>query len=273
MIYVDANGARIPSLGFGTWDLRGSTAVDMVDEAIQCGYRHIDTAQRYENEREVGKGIAQNGINRNELFVTTKIWPDHFAPEKFADAARNRLDLLGLDHVDLLLLHWPSKERPLAETIELLNSARDVGIAKHIGVSNFTVAMINEAAQLSAAPLVCNQVEFHPYLSQDAVYGACRANGLAMTAYCPIARGKVINDEVILAIGKAHGKSAIQTTLRWLIQQDGIIAIPRTSSSERAAANADIFDFELTGTEMTQISNLGLGRERLVNLDIAPDWD
>ena len=273
MIVVDANGARIPSIGFGTWELRGEDAVRLVANALEAGYRHVDTAARYGNEAEVGKGLRASGVPRSEIFLTTKIWPDRFRGDDFRAAAHERLVLLGEDHVDLLLLHWPNPDVPLAETIEALNWARATGIARHIGVSNFTTAHIAEATRLSTHPLVCNQVEYHPFLSQDKVLAATRAAGMALTAYCPIARGKVLENATIADIGRRHGKAAIQVTLRWLVQQDGVVAIPRTSSPERAAANIDIFDFELDPAEMDAVGALGSPAGRMVELDIAPQWD
>ena len=273
MIIVEAHGAHIPALGFGTWDLRGEVATRLVGEALGMGYRHIDTAAKYENEREVGRGIAGSGVPREEIFVTTKIWPDRFRGDDFRSAAKERLELLGLDHVDLLLLHWPNPDVPLAETIEALNWAEATGITRHVGVSNFTTTMLDEAVRLSTAPIVCNQFEYHPYLLQNKLLAACRGHGMAATAYCPIARGKVLDDPVLRAIGEAHDRSPIQVGLRWLVQQSGVIAIPRTSSPERAAQNLAVFDFELSGEEMARIDALRTPDGRLVNLDIAPEWD
>jgi len=236
------------------------------------GYRHIDTAQSYDNEREVGRGIAKAGLKRDEVFVTTKIWPDAFTGEEFRRAAQESLERLKLECVDLLLLHWPSKEVPLAETIEALNWAEASGITRHVGVSNFTIAMMDEAVRLSTAPIVCNQVEYHPYLLQDRVHAACRARGMAMTAYCPIARGKVLGDPVIGRVAAAHGVSPTQVTLRWLIDQDGVVAIPRTSRAERAEENLAL-DFVLTAQETAEIDGLRSKNGRLVNIAQAPEWD
>lgn len=273
MMEVKTNGAKIPSIGLGTWDLRGAVATKLVTAAIQCGYRHIDTAQRYENEREVGEGMRNSGIDRSEVFLTSKIWPDHYAPKDFQRAAEERLELLNTDYLDLLLLHWPSVHHPLAETIELLNSAKQQGLARHIGVSNFTAAMVNQASVMSSAPLVCNQIEYHPFLSQTDVIQACNHAGIAITAYCPIARGQVLDEPIIVDLATKYGKSPIQITLRWLVAQSNVIAIPRTSKISRVSSNIDIFDFELTAAESKAIDALGHVRRRLVNLDIAPDWD
>lgn len=273
MISVSANGASIPALGFGTWDLRGETAVRAVAGAIELGYTHIDTAQRYENEREVGRGIRESGAEREKIFVTTKIWPDCYTPGDFETAVRESIDKLDVGQVDLLLLHWPSEVRPLKETIHLINWTIDEGLTKYIGVSNFTKSMLIESCKLSASPLVCNQVEYHPFLEQNVIYEAGRKQGMALTAYCPIARGQVLDDPKIKDIGDRHGKSATQVSLRWLVQQEGVVAIPRTSSSQRARENLGIFDFSLSDAEMQSLHDLSAQRRRLVNLDLAPDWD
>lgn len=270
---VNANGAAIPAIGFGTWDLPGDRVQHLVEHAIGLGYRHVDTAQMYKNEKAVGAGIKSSGIARDEIFLTTKIWPDEFARDAFRRATDERLKLLGVDQVDLLLLHWPSKTVPLAETIEALNAAREAGHTKHIGVSNFTTAMIDEAVSLSAAPLVTDQVEYHPFLSQAKVLATLAKHGMALTAYCPIARGKAVDDPTLSEIGQRHGKSATQVALRWLVQQDGVIAIPRSSNEGRIAENLAIFDFELTADEMTKIHGLGSPEGRVVDVAFAPTWD
>lgn len=273
MIIVEANGARIPAIGFGTWDLPQDRVQALVEHAIATGYRHVDTAQMYRNEREVGAGLKGSGVKRDEIFLTTKIWPDQFRADDLKRAADERLKLLGVDAVDLLLLHWPAKDVPLAETIKALNEIRDVGQARHIGISNFTAAMVDEAVRLSAAPLVTNQVEYHPYLSQTKVMGALRRHGMALTAYCPIARGKVLADPVIGEVAEAHGRTATQVTLRWLVQQAGVVAIPRSSNEARIAENLAVFDFALSDEEMSRISALGSPEGRMVNGVFAPVWD
>lgn len=270
---VNANGASIPALGFGTWALPDDRVQPLVEHALEVGYRHVDTAQMYQNERAVGAGIKASGLGRDEIFLTTKIWPDHFEADAFKRMADERLALLGVDAVDLLLLHWPSKTVPLAETIGALNAVREAGKTRHIGVSNFTTAMIDEACRLSAAPLVTDQVEYHPFLSQSKVLATLRKHDMALTAYCPLARGKVVDDPTLNEIGKAHGKSATQVALRWLVQQPGVIAIPRSSNEQRVEANLAIFDFELSDREMQTIHAMGSPEGRVVDIDIAPEWD
>jgi diketogulonate reductase-like aldo/keto reductase len=270
---VTANGASIPALGFGTWALPDDRVQALVEHALAVGYRHLDTAQMYGNEAAVGAGLRASGLPRDAVFLTTKIWPDHFARDDFRRAADERLQLLGVDELDLLLLHWPSKTVPLAETIEALNAVKAAGQTRHIGVSNFTTRLIDEAVRSSAAPLVTDQVEYHPYLSQAKVLGKLKAHGMALTAYCPIARGKVVDDPTLGAIGKAYGKSATQVALRWLVQQEGVIAIPRSSSETRIEANLAVFDFSLSDADMARIAALGSPTGRVVDIAVAPEWD
>ncbi len=192
---IEANGAKIPLIGLGTWELRGRTCARVVEQALRLGYRHIDTAEMYDNEREVGEGLHASGVKRNDVFVTTKIWPSHFAPRALERAARDCLVRLRLSEVDLLLLHWPNPQIPLAETLGALCKVKRDGLARHIGISNFTVALIEEATKIATEPLVCDQVECHPFLDQSKVIAACRAHGMAVVAYSPIARGNAKNDE------------------------------------------------------------------------------
>src|SRR5205807_721910 len=191
MQFVSANGARVPIVGLGTWELRGRTCARVVEQALRLGYRHIDTAEMYDNEREVGEGLRSSGIKRDEVFVTTKIWPSHFAPRELERAAKDSLARLRLPEVDLLLLHWPNPRIPLSETLPALCKVKRMGLARHIGVSNFTVALIEEAVALAEEPLVCNQVETHVFIDQSKVIAACRRHGMAVVAYSPLARGEV----------------------------------------------------------------------------------
>jgi len=272
--FIEAHGARIPLVGLGTWDLRGRTCARIVEQALRLGYRHIDTAQLYENEREVGEGLRASGVRRDDVFLVTKIWPSHFSPPELERAARDRLVWLRVPDVDLLLLHWPNPRIPLAETIGALCKVKREGLTRHIGVSNFTVAMLDEANALTTEPLVCNQVECHPFLDQSKVLAACRRHGMAMVAYSPIARGEAKGDPVLARIGRAHRKSAAQVCLRYLVQQ-GIAVIPRTSKLDRLVENAAIFDFVLSETEMAEIAALARPDGRVVNYAYsgAPSWD
>jgi 2,5-diketo-D-gluconate reductase B len=274
MQVVEANGARIPLLGLGTWDLRGRTCSRIVEQALRLGYRHIDTAEMYDNEREVGEGLRASGVPRNEIFVVTKIWPSHFAPGELLRATRESLTKLRVGEVDLLLLHWPNPRIPLSETLGALCKVKEAGLARNIGVSNFTVALIEEATRLSSEPLVCDQVELHPFIDQSKVRAACAAHGMAVVAYCPIARGNAKNNELLARIGKTRGKSAAQVSLRFLVQQQ-VVVIPRTSKLERLSENAAIFDFELGADEMAEIAALSGGDGRIVDYAFSgsPKWD
>jgi diketogulonate reductase-like aldo/keto reductase len=271
---VEAKGARIPLLGLGTWDLRGRTCARIVEQALRLGYRHIDTAQLYENEREVGEGLRNSGVRRDDVFITTKIWPSHFSPPELERATKDRLARLRLTDVDLLLLHWPNPRIPLAETLGALCKVKEEGLARHIGVSNFTASMLDEANSLTTEPLVCNQIEVHPFLDQSKVIAACRRHGMAVVAYSPIARGEAKNDAVLTRIGRVHKKSAAQVCLRYLVQQD-IVVIPRTSKLDRLVENAALFDFVLSDAEMAEIAALARPDGRVVDYayDGAPKWD
>src|SRR5947207_12310543 len=220
MQFVEANGARIPAIGLGSWELSGRTCARLVEQALKLGYRHIDTAQVYENEREVGDGVRASGIRRDDVFVTTKVWTTHFWPNDLERSAKESLVRLRLSEVDLLLLHWPNPQVPLVETLGALARVKQLGLARHIGVSNFTVALIEEAVAACPERLVCDQVEYHPYLDQTKVKEACARHGIAVVAYSPIAKGRIKNDPNLAQIGQAHGKSAAQAFLRWLVQQN-----------------------------------------------------
>jgi 2,5-diketo-D-gluconate reductase B len=273
MQYVEAQGARIPALGLGTWQLSGAVARQMVGYALGIGYRHIDTAQMYGNEAEVGAAIASSPVARDEIWLTTKIWPDNFRAGALKRAAEESLRRLGTEP-DLLLLHWPNPSVPLAETIGALNEVKRRGLARHIGISNFNVALIREALALSAEPLVANQVEYQPYLDQAAVLEELRARRMALIAYSPLAKGRVFRDRTLQRIGERHGKSQGQVALRWLIQQDGVAAIPRSSREDGVRANFEIFDFALAEAEMAEIAALAHPGGREVDFPgFAPRWD
>jgi 2,5-diketo-D-gluconate reductase B len=272
MQFVEANGATIPAIGLGTWELRGNVCARIVERALRMGYRHVDTAEAYDNEREVGEGLRASGVTRADVFVTTKVWSDHLAPREFERATKESLTRLRLSELDLLLIHWPSASIPLAETIGALCRMKSAGLTRHIGVSNFTVALIAEAVQLATEPLVVDQIEWHPFIDQSKVRAVCRRYGLAVTAYSPIARGRIAGNDVIERIAAAHGKTAAQVSLRFLIQE-GAIVIPRTSRPERLAENLAIFDFVLDEQEMEDIRALANPDGRIVDWSGAPAWD
>jgi 2,5-diketo-D-gluconate reductase B len=226
----------------------------------------------YDNEREVGEAMRAAGVKRDQVFLTTKIWPSHFAPHDLERSARESLVRLRLTEVDLLLLHWPSQQVPLSETLGALARVKSQGLARHIGVSNFTVALIEEAVASCPEPLVCDQVEYHPYLDQTRVRDACDRHGMALVAYNPLAKGRIKNDRALQRIGDRYRKTSAQIGLRWLVQQ-GVAAIPRTSRLERLSENIEIFDFELFEEDMQEISAMRSAGGRLTDFGFAPKWD
>ena len=272
MQIIEANGARIPAIGLGTMTLRENICVDTVSAALRAGYRHLDTAQMYGNEREVGEGMRASGIPREEMFVTTKVWHNRLAAGDLERSVDESLTRLNLPHVDLLLIHWPNAAIPLKDTLAALAKVKRARLTRHIGAANFTVALIEEAVRLAEEPLVTNQIEVHPFIDQSKVMAACRRHGISITAYCPIARGKVPGAEALERIGTAHGKSAAQVSLRYLVQM-GVCAIPRTATPDHLKANIDVFDFKLSGAEMAELQKLNATNMRVVNPPHAPVWD
>jgi 2,5-diketo-D-gluconate reductase B len=274
MRFVIANGAKLPALGFGTYGMSRADMLRMIPAALQAGFRHIDTAQIYRNEAEVGECIAASGIARSEIFITTKVWVSNYAADKFRASVDDSLNKLQSDYVDLLLLHWPSDAVALAEQIGGLNEAVETGRVRHIGVSNFNSDLLARATRLSSLPLVTNQVEYHPYLNQSNVMRNTRVAGMAVTAYCGMAVGRVFNDATLASIAASHDRSIAQVVLRWLVQQDGVVALSRTVKPERVAENAAIFDFELDEAEMRAIHGLATPKSRIVDPQgLAPIWD
>jgi diketogulonate reductase-like aldo/keto reductase len=269
---ITANGATIPVLGLGTWQLNGAAGSRITEQALRLGYRHLDCALIYGNEREVGEGLHASGVKRNDIFITTKVPHTELAPPALERAVKQSLANLRVSEVDLLLIHWPNPQIPLAETMGAMCKMKREGYARHIGISNFTVALIEQAVKLSSEPIVTNQIEWHPYLDEHKVQAACRKHGIAVTAYCPIARGRAVGDEVLSRVGKKHGKTAGQVSLRWLIQK-GAIVIPRTSKVERLTENMTIFDFELSAAEMAEVDALAKPAGRVVSVGWAPKWD
>jgi len=270
------DGQSIPLLGFGTWMLEPDDARRMVAEALRIGYRHIDTAWIYHNEAAVGDGIRDaieaGHVAREDLWLTTKIWTAHFGHDALLKQAAESVAHLGFTP-DLLLLHWPKVVPTFAETLGALNEAKDQGLTRSIGLSNFPSAEFRQAQALSRAKLITNQVEYHPYLANGPLLATARELGSSITAWSPLAQGRIADDPLINAIGKAHDKSAGQITLRWLIQQD-VIAIPRTTKVSRAEESFDIFDFALTDDDMARIHALARPGGRLGDwLDPAFKWD
>ena len=272
MHVIEARGARIPALGLGTWQMRGETCREAVRQALALGYRHLDTARMYDNEADVGAGLEAADVPREKVFLTTKVWMDQLAPRALKAAAAESLERLRTDYVDLLLIHWPNPEAPLADSLGAMAELREAGRVRHIGVSNFNVALMRQAMEDHGADIVCNQVEYHPFLSQRAVIDYARARGAAVTAYCPLARGEVAGDPTLKEIAAKHGKTPAQVALRWLVQQDGVAAIPKAASSEHLRSNLEVFDFALDGDDLAAIDRLP-GDGRQIDPGWAPDWD
>lgn len=274
MDYKTIHGAQIPALGFGTFLLNKPDARRMVEVALGIGYRHIDTASIYHNETEVGQAIKASSVVRDALFLTTKTWIDSFHEGALEAAAEASLRRLGTDYVDLLLLHWPHREVPMEETLGALQRVQRAGKARHIGISNHTADQMQRAHDIvSPGTLVTNQVEYHPFLAQRSVLTRARDLGMLVTAYCPLAQGKVLGEPVLQDIGSRYEKNAAQVALRWLIQQDAVLAIPRTRTPAHARANFEITDFALTDADMASIDRLQ-GNGRIISpSDLAPEWD
>ncbi|KJE35527.1 2,5-didehydrogluconate reductase [Thalassospira sp. HJ] len=274
MFDIKTNGATIPALGFGTFRMAEDDVKRIVPKALETGFRHIDTAQIYENEAAVGEAIETSDVPRKEIFLTTKVWVKNYRHDDFIASVDESLKKLRTDYVDLLLLHWPNDDVPLAEQIGALNDVKNAGKVCHIGVSNFTTALMNEVVELSDAPIVTNQVEYHPFLDQSVVMDAANKLGMALTGYYAMADGKVFENETLKAIAFDQGKSIAQIVLRWVIQQSNVIALSKTVGEERVLENFDIFDFELTSEQMQVIHGLADENGRIVNPDgLAPKWD
>ena len=270
---ISAHGASMPAIGFGTMLLPQRPA-ELVAYAIKSGYRLIDTARKYGTEERVGEGIRASGIARGELWVTTKVTEDNAREADFLKSAETSLKALGLDYVDLLLVHWPQPSVPFKETLGALAKAKRGGLTKHIGVSNFTLAMLDEVVKVCPEPLITNQVEYHAYLPQDRMLAALKEYGMILTAYCPVARGELLGDPVVNAVAKAHGKTAAQICLRWLIQQPMVAAVPRGLEEAHIEQNLDVFDFTLSDDEMKKLSALRSKRVRIADPpERAPKWD
>jgi 2,5-diketo-D-gluconate reductase B len=266
---IGVQGTSVPRLGFGTWQIEGSEATEAVRDALEIGYRQIDTARAYENEAEVGEGLAQSGVDRGEIFLTTKIFPGAFEPDALKAAAEDSLRSLKTDYLDLLLLHWPDDSVPLERTLQALVELQEAGTIRHLGVSNFPAGLLAEA--LAQAPVFCDQVEYHPFLGQDRLLELARANDVLVTAYSPLAHGRVPGDATLTEIGEAHGRTAGQVALRWLLDQPGVSPIPKASSHERRVENFEVFDFSLSDDERERIDGLPKN-DRQIDPDFGPDW-
>jgi 2,5-diketo-D-gluconate reductase B len=270
---LNAHGAQMPAIGYGTMEFPGRAA-ELVAAAITAGYRHIDTARKYGTEQFVGEGIRASGIRRQDLFVTTKVTELDAREADFLRSVETSLKTLALDYVDLLLVHWPQPKVPFAETLGALAKAKRQGLAKHIGVSNFTLAMLEDAVHVCPEPLITNQIEYHCYLPQDLMLAALKRHGMILTAYCPVARGKLLEDPIVGEIAQTHAKTPAQICLRWLIQQPCVAAVPRALEERHIAENLDVFNFSLSDEDMRRLSALRSRRVRIADPpERAPKWD
>lgn len=272
MHYFNANETQIPMLGLGTYLVEDPVVADIVPQALAMGYRHVDTAQMYKNETGVGQGLKASAVPRADIFLTTKVHPDNLGPERFIPSVHESLRKLQTDYVDLLLIHWPHATLPLGAYMSELIKVQEMGLTRHIGVSNFPSKLMRETLSMGA-DIITNQVEYHPYLNQDILLESLREEGLPLTAYCPIAQGRVVKDEVLQEIGAGYNKHPVQVTLRWFMQQAGVMAIPKSSNPRNLASNIDIFDFMLTESEMALISGLQQPNGRIVDPQGGPTWD
>ena len=272
MQYVEARGMRMPKLGLGTWRMKGEECTNAVLGALDRGYRHIDTAQMYGNEDAVGEAIAATSVARNEIHLTTKVWHENLAPDRMQAAMDASLKLLKTSYVDLYLIHWPSANMNLAASLGPLIKFQETGLARHIGVSNFPSAMLREAVEVIQAPLVCNQVEYHVLRDQTAVLGMLGKHGMALTAYCPLAQGRLAEHPVLETIAKKHGATPAQVALKWLLDQHNVAAIPKAARAESQQANLDAMRLTLDDADRAAIAALPKN-QRFVAPATGPKWD
>ncbi|BER93266.1 aldo/keto reductase [Atrimonas thermophila] len=259
MEYIQLPEGKMPVIGLGTWDLRGVQCEKAVLQALELGYRHIDTAEFYDNEEFIGKALRRSGIAREEIFLTSKVWYTHLRYAEVLKALDRSLEKLQTDYLDLYLIHWPNSEVPLEETLQAMAEAKEQGKIRHIGVSNFEIDLLEKAISISPYPVVNDQVEYHPLLSQKELLTYCQNHRIALTAYCPLARGRAVREPLIRDIAAKYGKTPAQVVLRWLIQQKMVVAIPKAASLEHQKENLEIFDFQLTEEDMQAISGLARG--------------
>ncbi len=258
MEYVRVQGAEVPAIGLGTWKLTGEQCYETVSTALELGYRHVDTAQYYGNERQVGRAIADADVDREDVFLTTKIKPTDASRRDCIEAARESLDRLGVDYVDLLLLHWPNPLVDVEETLSGMAQLREEGSIRHAGVSNFSKRRLQRARHVSPIPILTNQVGFHPHRPRRELLSYCQDYDTMLTAYSPLAHGGLIDEDVLRAIGGKYDKSAVQVALRWAVQHHNVAVIPKATSREHLAENVDVFDFTLTDDEMRRITRPSL---------------
>ncbi len=272
MELITTRGLRMPKLGLGTWRMKGDECREAVERALSLGYRHIDTAEMYGNEEAVGAALAGARLPRDDIHVTTKVWHEHLAPAAIRQALEASLAKLQTDHVDLYMIHWPSPAMDLPAALETLTRLQEEGLTRAVGVCNFPVALLREAVEQVGAPIAANQIEYHVLLGQSAVLDYARAHDVAVTAYCPIAQGKLADHEELGVIARKHGATAAQIALKWLIDQPGVAAIPKAARRESQVANLEALKIELDDADRAAIAALPKS-QRLVNPGFAPAWD
>jgi len=272
MEHLQTQGIHLPKLGLGTFRMQGDACRAGVESALGLGYRHIDTAEMYANEEAIGAAIAAAGVPRDDLHVTTKVWNENLAPDAIRRAFDMSLKKLRLDQVDLYLVHWPAKGMNLPAIFETLMRLKDEGRTRSIGVANFNIALLKTVVEEIKAPIACNQVEYHVMLDQTPLRKYMTAKSIPLVAYCPLAQGRVATDEVLAAIGRKHQASAAQVALKWLLDQDGVAAIPKASRAESQRANLDALKLKLDDDDRRAIAGLPKNL-RCVNPGFAPAWD
>ncbi|MFP8967431.1 aldo/keto reductase [Pokkaliibacter sp. CJK22405] len=269
---LTSQGLTIPRLGFGTWRLKGEECQQAVETALELGYRHLDTAEMYDNEEGVGAGIKASGMAREEFHLTTKVWHDHLTAPAIRRALDNSLSKLQTDYVDLYMVHWPNPEMDMEKVFTTLKYLKEEERIRGIGVCNFPVPLLKTVVEELEVPLVCNQIEYHVLLDQSPVRNYLSQFNIPVTAYCPLAQGRLAEHEVLSDIAKEQNASAAQIALAWLLCQDGVMAIPKSSRREGIAANFAAQHIELTADQMARLNQLPKN-QRLVNPDFGPQWD
>lgn len=272
MDMITSQGMHMPKLGLGTWPMKGEEGTRAILGALKLGYRHIDTAEMYANEEAVGAALAETDVPRADIHLTTKVWNEHLAPDALRRAFDASLAKLGTEYVDLYLIHWPSAEMDLPKALAAMMKLKDEGLARAIGVSNFTVALMRQAIEQIGAPIACNQIEYHVMLDQSKVLDYARGKGVAITAYCPLARGGLEQQAPLAAVAKKHNVTPEQVALKWLLDQDGVAAIPKASRPENQQANLDSLKITLDDADRAAIAKLPKDG-RIVNPGSAPAWD
>ena len=272
MEVLQTQGISLPRLGLGTFRMQGDVCRAAVESALALGYRHIDTAEMYANEEAIGAAIAASGVARKELHVTTKVWNENLAPDAMRRAFDTSLKKLRLDQVDLYLVHWPAPNMNLAAMFETLMKLKQEGRTRAIGVANFNIALLKTVVEDIRVPIACDQIEYHVMLDQTKVKKYLDAKSIPLVAYCPLAQGRAASDPTLLAIGKKHGASAAQVALKWLLDQDGVAAIPKASRAESQKANFDALNIGLDDEDIKAIAGLPKDK-RFVNPGFSPAWD